>query len=341
MTKWKFGLIGCGSVSEFHRKSIGELPNAELVMLSDRTEAKANQIAAAENCRWTTDYRELLQASDVDIVCLTTSSGTHASIGIEVLRAGKHLIVEKPIAMTAADADRMIAAAEEAGVTISVISQRRYEPQHRLLHRLIQEGRLGKLLLLEATTPYYRGQDYYDSADWRGTVSQDGGALMNQGIHQVDLLLWLGGEVVSVFGHTATQTHRMEAEDIGVAVTKFSNGALGTVMASTSIQPGFAPSLVVYGEKGTVKLEGSTITHWTVPGVDQPVFESPATTGGGISDPKEIPIYYHKQQIASVLKALEEGNPVEIDGTEGKRAVQFIEAIYRSSASGEAVQLVE
>jgi UDP-N-acetyl-2-amino-2-deoxyglucuronate dehydrogenase len=218
-----------------------------------------------------------------------------------------------------------------------VVSQRRFEAQHVAVKKALEGGALGKLLLVEVSCPYYRTQAYYESADWRGKIATDGGALMNQSIHSVDLLLWFGGPVHSLSAKTATQTHRMEAEDLALAMVTFKSGAFGTIMASTSIQPGFPPCLNLYGEKGTIKLEGSSIAHWTVPDVAKP--EAAAQASAGIATPKLANHEQHKAQILDVLGAIAEKRPPAVTGDDGRRAVAFVEAVYKSSATGQAVPL--
>ncbi|CAG7628906.1 Gfo/Idh/MocA family protein [Paenibacillus allorhizosphaerae] len=341
MKRWGIAVIGCGAVSEFHLNAIRGLDNAKLTGVASRREDRARETGERECCAWTTDYSELLRHPETDIVCLTTDSGSHYSIALDVLNAGKHLFVEKPIAMTTEQADRMILLAKEKGVTLSVVSQRRFEAQHRLVKRVVSEGKIGKLMLVEVSCPYFRSQAYYDSSAWRGKIAEDGGALMNQGIHSIDLMLWLGGPVQSVYGKTATLCHDMEAEDMGLAMLRFRNGAFGTIMSSTGIRPGFAPSLHLYGDKGTIKLEGTAITHWTVPDMEPPEMTDTSTGGGGASDPRSISMQYHKLQLVELLAALSEGREPEVTGTDGKRAVQLIEAIYDSSREGIEIQLEE
>ncbi|MNI34827.1 putative oxidoreductase YvaA [compost metagenome] len=333
MTKWRFGIIGCGSVADFHIEAIRQIEDAILTGVSSRNEAKAQQIAEQEGCIWTTDYHELLSRSDVDIVCVTTSSGSHASIGLDVLNAGKHLVLEKPIAMHTKDARELVRTAKERGVLLSVISQRRFEAQNQAIKRVLDEGGLGKLLLTEVSIPFHRSQAYYESADWRGTRDEDGGALMNQGIHCLDLLLWFAGEVQTVFGQIATQTHEMEAEDLGLALLQFKNGSFGTLMASTSIKPGFAATINLYGDKGTIKLEGSSIVHWSVPGWNEPNWTQ-SDTYGGVSDPRSIVSDFHQSQLIDVMASIETGIEPLITGEDGLRAVQLVETIYESAALG-------
>lgn len=338
MSKWKFGIIGCGGIAKFHADALRELEKAELVCVAGRSTDKTKTFAGSFGCEWTSDYRSLLQRSDIEIVCVTTSSGSHAQIGRDVLEAGKHLVMEKPVTLDAGEAQQLIDLAESRGLILSVISQRRFEPHFQKVKRLLDEGKLGRLLLVESGTPYFRSQEYYDSADWRGTIAEDGGALMNQGIHQIDLLLWLGGPVRSVFGKVATMTHRMEAEDIGVATVKFANGALGMVMSSTSVKPGFLPYIHLYGEKGTIKIVGQSIAHWTVEGVDAPE-ERAAQVSDGSSNPLAISHVYHRQQLEELLISLDRGLPPAVGGADGKRAVELIQAICTSSESGKEIVL--
>lgn len=333
MGNWRFGVIGCGLIAGFHMEAIREIEGASLSAVSSRVEAKARAVAEQENCAWTTDYKELIARADVDIVCVTTSSGSHASIGLDVLNAGKHLIIEKPIAMTVRDATALVRTAKERGVMLSVISQRRFEDQHQAVKRVIEEEALGKLLLVELTLPIYRTQEYYDSADWRGTISEDGGVLMNQGIHNLDLMLWFAGEVSTVFGKVATQTHEIEAEDLGLAIVQFANGAFGTIMASTSIQPGFVGTINLYGEKGTIKLEGSSISHWSVPGKDKPSCNH-SNTYGGVRDPRSITFEFHQSQLLDIISSIETGAKPIVTGEDGLRAVQLVESIYQSADQG-------
>jgi predicted dehydrogenase len=334
-----FAVIGCGAIADFHLQAIREMEGARLVGVASRNERRARTVGEREGCKWTTDYRELLGDPEVDIVCLTTGSGSHGTIGVDVLQAGKHLLVEKPIAMSTREADRLIQTAEANGLYLSVVSQRRFERQHQIVRRVLADGGIGNLLFVEVACPFYRTQEYYDSSDWRGTLEHDGGALMNQGIHSIDLMLWMAGPVRSVFGKMATQTHRMEAEDIGLALLTFENGAYGTLLSSTSIRPGFPPSLSFYGEKGAIKLEGTAITHWTVPGVPLPQLDGHRGDGAGVTDPRNIPAEYHKMQLIDFVNALSEGRQPAVTAREGRAAVQLIEAIHQSNTTGREIRL--
>lgn len=328
-------LVGSGSIADQHLGALLEIPHAKVVGVYSRSEEKAKKAAEKAKCAASTDWKALVRRSDVRVVDIVTSSGSHAEIALAAVEAGKHVLCEKPLAMTAKDAADVVAAAKRKGVVLGVVSQRRFEAQHVAVKKALSDGALGKLLLVEVSCPYYRTQAYYDSADWRGKIATDGGALMNQAIHSVDLMLWLAGPVASVFAKTATQTHRMEAEDLALALATFRSGAFGSVMASTSIQPGFQPCLNLYGEKGTIKLEGSSIAHWSVPGVAAPAAASAASAG--IATPKLAGHEAHRAQILDFLGAVAEGRAPAVSGEDGAAAVAFVEAVYRSSASGAAV----
>jgi predicted dehydrogenase len=319
-----------------HISAFKEL-GAQVVAVSSRRADQAAAVAAAEGCEHTTDAEALVRRPDVDLVTITTSSGSHAGLTGAAIAAGKHVVVEKPMAMTASDAGQMIAAAAARGVLLSVISQRRFEPVHQAVKRAVEGGALGRLLLVEVSCPYFRSQDYYASADWRGTVADDGGALMNQSIHSVDLMLWMAGPAREVYGRTATQTHRMEAEDLAVAIVHFASGAFGTIMASTSIRPGFLPALNLYGEAGSIKLAGAEVTHWTVPGLAAPVATGPASAA--VQGPALASHDHHRAQLADVFSALATVRAPAVTGEEGRRAVELVEGVYRSAAAGRPVTL--
>lgn len=338
-----FALIGCGTIADFHLEAIRAIPGARLVVVAERNEDRAKAFAAKAGSDYVTDHAKLLARPDVDVVCVTTPSGSHAKLGMDVVNAGKHLVVEKPLAMHAHDAYELVRAARAKGVTMSVISQRRFEPQHVAVKQAVDAGAIGKLLLAEVSLPFYRTQAYYDQADWRGTIDQDGGALMNQGIHSIDLLLWFAGPAATVMGKTATQTHRMEAEDIGLAIVKFQSGAFGTIMASTSIQPGFPATLNLFGEKGTIKLEGTSITHWTVPDYDRPAEaqQQAAGGGGGVADPRAISSEFHRLQLTDIVESIEQRRTPKVTGDDGMRAVQLVESIYESSKRGTEILIDE
>lgn len=334
MKKWGIGLIGCGSIADVHLEALLGIDHARIVAVASRNEQRARGTSERYTCLWTTDYQDILKNPDIDIVCITTGSGSHGRIGMESLHAGKHVFVEKPIAMSANEASAMIRLAEERQLTLSVVSQTRFFPHHQLLKRTIEAGHIGNLLLVEVSRPFYRTQAYYDEADWRGTKAEDGGALLNQGIHSIDLLLWLAGKVKSVAGRTATQTHHMESEDMGLAMLTMENGGFATLMCTTSAVPGFPPSINVFGEKGTIKIVGQEITHWTVPGIPLPNFESDKISGNAGADPRNLNSAYHSMQIIDFIESVSQRRKPAVTGEAGRDAVRLIELIHRSSEQG-------
>lgn len=328
----RFGIIGCGYIATIHMDAIRQIEQAALVGVASRSEERAKAAGESNGCAWYTDYRELLARPELEFVCVTTGSGSHYAIGMDALHAGKHVIVEKPLAMTSRQADDMIVLAAKKGLTLTVVSQNRFIPLHRIVYDALKRGKLGKLLLAEVSRPFFRTQEYYDSADWRGTIAEDGGAMMNQGIHSIDLLLWLAGKPKAVIGRTSTMTHRMEAEDMALALLTMESGAFATILCSTSTIPGFIPAINLYGELGAIKIEGPTITHWSVPGTEKPQIAEDRMIGGGASDPRNVASEYHRQQLLDTIRAVDEKRRPLVTGEDGKNAVKLIETIVASSA---------
>src|SRR5258708_5532124 len=255
-----FGIIGCGVIAPTHASAVAALPNARLVAVADAVPEKARSFAAEHGVAWDADPGALLARPDIDVVSVCVPSGRHADIGVEAARAGKHLVMEKPLEITVEAADRLLDAAASAGVQLTVISQHRFDPGPRRLRELVDQGRLGRLILGDAVVKWYRSQGYYDSCDWRGTWAVDGGgALMNQGVHYVDLLCWIMGEVEEVTALCATQAHIIEVEDVALALLRFRSGAVGVLQATTAAYPGLPERLEVSGTGGTVIVEAGEI----------------------------------------------------------------------------------
>jgi len=333
-----FGIIGAGAVSRLHAAAVANCPGARLVAVADLCEERAKKLAPEAAAY--ADYRQLVERPDVDVVCLCVPSGMRLPIAIEAARAGKHILAEKPLEVTLERADSIIAACDEAGVRLAVIFQLRFMPGVRALRRAVESGALGKPVLGDAYVKWHRSQDYYDSSDWRGTWEMDGGgALMNQAIHHVDLLQWMMGPVESVFGRTATLVReRIQVEDTAAACLKFANGALGTIEACTSASTGVPARLEIRGEKGTVILEDGRIAFWDVEGMPQPE-EERADFGSGASDPTAITSLGHQAQINDLVQAINQDRAPVVDGREARKAIEIIEAIYRSARTGSVVTL--
>jgi predicted dehydrogenase len=338
-----FGIVGAGMVARYHARAIAATATARLVAICRADVARSAEAAADFGVPAEATLEALLARPDVDAVCLCTPSGQHAGQTMAASRAGKHVLVEKPMALDLVDADRMIAACRDAGVRLGVVLQRRTEPGFRALHDAIRVGELGDLVLANASVPYFRAQSYYDSAAWRGTWALDGGgALMNQGIHLVDLLLWLMGGEAEVVGAVAGPTrHAIEVEDAVVAALRFSSGAPGTLLATTAAAPGFPHRVEIYGTRGGAQVEGDTVVRWEGDRPRPPLGEArglldrPATVVAGAgSSPTGIDTRGHIRVLADFVAAIHDGREPAIDGVEGRRSLALVLAVYRAAGLG-------
>ena len=338
-----FGIVGTGVIAAMHAHAIATLPGARLVAVTDVAAGAAAAFAAARGCAAEPDLDALLARADVDVVCVCVPSGLHAEVGIRAARAGKHLVVEKPIDLSLPAADRLIEAARAAGVALTVISQHRFDPGLIELKGLLRDGALGRLVLGEARTKWYRTQAYYDSAGWRGTWAMDGGSLMNQGVHYVDLLRWCMGPVAEVTAVCTTQAHQIEVEDTALAIVRFSSGAVGTILSSTAAFPGFPQRLEITGTEGTVIVEDGRIVRRA--------FGAGMRAGGGPdggvgpagdvgSDPAAVDVAGHAAQIADLLAAIDEGREPAVGGEAGREALEIVCAVYESARTGRTVRLM-
>ena len=338
-----FGIVGSGVIASIHAEAIASLPAARLAAVTDVAPESAKSLAGAFGCAAEPDLGTLLARDDVDVVSVCVPSGLHADVGVRAAEAGKHLVVEKPIDVSLAAADRLIGAARAAGVAMTVISQHRFDPGLVELRRLLDGGALGRLVLGEASTKWYRSQGYYDSAPWRGTWGLDGGSLMNQGIHYVDLLLWCMGPVAEVTALYATQTHQIEVEDTALAALRFSSGAVGTIVASTAVFPGFAQRLEITGTAGTVVVEDGQIVRRALGA------ELPAPGAVGLDNVSAAPAAAasvagldsasHAAQIADLLAAIDSGRQPSVTAESGRAALEVVRAVYESAREGRTVAL--
>jgi predicted dehydrogenase len=327
VTRFGFGIVGAGVIAATHAEVIAQLPGAWLAAVTDTSPDSAKKLADSYGCAAEPDLDALLARDDVGVVTVCVPSGLHAEVGVAAAAAGKHLVVEKPIDVTLGAADRLIGAARSAGVKLTVISQHRFDPGFAELRRLIDDGALGPLLLGEASTKWYRSQAYYDSGTWRGTWALDGGSLMNQGIHYVDLLLACMGPVAEVTAISATQTHQIEVEDVALALLRFRSGAVGTIVSSTSVVPGFPQRLEISGTGGTVVIEDGEI-----------VGRGPASQAPGASTP-DIGIASHVAQVADFIEAIERGREPSATAQDGRAALEVVLAVYESARERRTVRL--
>ncbi|HYK31661.1 MAG TPA: Gfo/Idh/MocA family oxidoreductase [Streptosporangiaceae bacterium] len=341
MTRFGFGIIGAGVIATTHAEAITRVPGARLAAVTDTSLESAKRLAELSGCAAEPDIDALLARDDVDIVAVCVPSGLHAEVGVAAAAAGKHLIVEKPIDVTLEAADRLIGAARATGVKLTVISQHRFDPGIVELRRLIDDGALGTLLLGEASTKWYRSQAYYDSGTWRGTWALDGGSLMNQGVHYVDLLLACMGPVAEVTAITATQTHQIEVEDVALALLRFRSGAVGTIVSSTSVYPGLAQRLEISGTQGTVVIEdGEIISRGLAgePADGQTADRQPDGQPTGASTP-DIGIASHVAQIAEFVDAIEHDREPSPTAQDGRAAMEVVLAVYESARERRTVKI--
>jgi UDP-N-acetyl-2-amino-2-deoxyglucuronate dehydrogenase len=344
--RYGFGIIGCGVIAPTHAAAVRALPNADVIAVTDVVPDKAKTFADEHGVAWEAGLDALLARPDIDVVSVCVPSGLHAEVGIQAARAGKHLVMEKPIDISVAAADRLLDAADSAGVLLTVISQHRFDPGPRRLRELVDQGRLGRLTLGDAVIKWYRSQGYYDSGDWRGTWATDGGgALMNQGIHYVDLLCWIMGEVGEVTALCATQAHAIEVEDVALALLRFRSGAVGVLQASTAVYPGLPERLEISGTGGTVIVEAGEIRVLELVGEKGeagaygrgpgPV-SGPAATAA--ADPAAVAAAAHQAQLADFLAALGSERQPCVTGEEARTSLALISAVYESARTGRPVR---
>jgi predicted dehydrogenase len=349
MAEHGFGIIGCGMIAEFHTRAINEIEGARVVAAWSRNPANGAKIAgmAGGGCAVFDDLDKLLVHPGLDVVCVCTPSGAHRDPAVQAARAGKHVVVEKPLEITLPRCDAIIDACDRNGVRLCTIFPSRFTDANIRLKEAIDTGRFGRLTLGDTYVKWWRTQQYYDSGGWRGTWDLDGGgALMNQAIHNVDLLYWLMGDVATITAMTATLAHeRIEVEDTAVAALRFKNGALGTIEAATSAYPGLLKRTEIHGDRGSARVEQDDITLWEFQekiARDNEVFAAMAGQSGfkaGASDPRGITHIGHRDQLVDFLQAIDEGREPLVDGREGRKSVEIIRAIYRSAETGAQVML--
>jgi UDP-N-acetyl-2-amino-2-deoxyglucuronate dehydrogenase len=341
------GIVGCGMIANFHARAITDAVGAHLVGCTARRADAAAEFATKYGCRMFSSLEEMLADDSVDAISICTPSGAHLDPAVAAAQAGKHVIVEKPLEITTQRCDQIIAACDQAGVRLAVTFQSRFHESSRLMKSAVDAGRFGTITMGDAYVKWYRSQQYYDSGAWRGTWKLDGGgALMNQAIHSVDLLLWIMGPVTEVCAMTATLAHeRIEVEDVAVATLKFASGALGVIEATTTAFPGTLKRIEISGSHGSAILEEEDIKQWTFAQEspeDEQIRQRMAgktKTGGGAADPAAIGHHGHKALFEEVIQAIQEGRPSALDGYEGRRSVEVIEAIYQSARSGTKILL--
>ncbi len=332
----KFGIVGCGTISKFYGESLNHIEGSQIAFLDDINMQAARTFAEKYGGEAYDNYDALL-ASGIDAVCLCTPSGLHASQAVRAANAGKHIVCEKPIGITARQLDDIEAAVRQNGVTFTAISQLLFGDAVQATKKALDEGKLGKLVLGDVAMKYYRSEEYFKAGGWRGTWAMDGGgALMNQGIHGVSVLLYLMGPVKSVAALTRTLVHDIEVEDTAVALLEFENGALGNLIGTTSVQPAMPRLFNIQGENGTIELTENSISRWEVPGEDGPGV-AVSTVNDSANDPTAFTYELHKRQLEDFIDAVQTGRKPLLGVKEGREAVDLILAIYQSSQTGKTI----
>ncbi|HUQ77518.1 MAG TPA: Gfo/Idh/MocA family oxidoreductase [Patescibacteria group bacterium] len=342
------GLVGCGSISTQHLEAIAAIDGVTLGGVVSASAERARAVGERWDVPWSTDLESLLDRPEIDAVSILTPSGLHPSQALAALNRGKHVLVEKPIALSLDAADAVVEAAHRRGLTLGTVSQRRFEAAPRALRAAVDDGAFGRLVLIVAEGLYARPQSYYDSAAWRGTLDLDGGVLMNQAIHMVDLVRWLGGPVRSVAAHVATRTHAMEAEDTAALSLEFGSGALGSIIATTSVRSEAPPELRIHGDAGHVRIVGSAAVEWDLPPAwpapsAEP--ETPLGTPAGGPGPSGASATWgttaggYVLQYTDFLAAVRSGRPPAVSGEDGRNALEIVTAAYESALTGRRVAL--
>ena len=339
----KFGIIGTGVGANFCAKGLSmikDLGVAKLVAVTSRREERAKEFASKWNLSfWYTNHEEMLERAPIDAVIVSTPHYLHYPMTIDALKADKHVLVDKPMAISLKEADEMINEAEKRGVKLGVNLQSRFDPTFRKVKDAVNEGRFGRLILGEATVKWFRTQEYYDSSPWRGKwATEGGGALINQAIHTLDLLLWIMGPPKFLWGQIDTVAHKIEVEDIAVAAIRFENGALGIIQGSTATYPGLPTRLEIHGTKGTAIIEGEILKRWSVLGEEEVVTEKAKEGLKSWARPELVPATNHAALIRDFAEAVLNDREPFVNGIEGRRSIELIMAIYESGRSNNIIE---
>lgn len=337
-----FVLLGCGRIAKRHSELLGfnQIKGARLVAVCDLVAEKSKKIGDQFSVRHYTDMHQMMQTETVDVIVVLTESGNHAKNVVELAQYGKHIVVEKPMALTLDDADAMIQSCDSAGAKLFVVKQNRFNVPVLKLREALEQGRFGKLVLGTVRVRWCRPQAYYDQAPWRGTWAMDGGVLTNQASHHVDMLEWMMGDVESVFARSITALAKIEAEDTAVVTLKFRNGGLGVIEATTATRPkDLEGSISILGERGTVEIAGfavNTMKVWNFVDAnpdDEDVMEKYSV------NPSNVYGFGHQAYYEYVVDCISNNGPHLVDGLAGRKSLELINAIYESIETGREVFL--
>ncbi len=338
----RIALVGCGRISKRHSELLGRgiIRDAKLAAVCDIVEAKARKVGEEFSVPWFTDMQQMMQSVDVDVVSVLTESGNHAEHVIALAPHGKHIVVEKPMALTLPDADEMIRACDEARIKLFVVKQNRFNVPVVKTRQALESGRFGKLVLGTVRVRWCRPQSYYDQDAWRGTWAMDGGVLTNQASHHVDLLEWMMGDVDSVFAMTTRALARIEAEDTAAVVLRFRNGALGLIEATTATRPkDLEGSLSILGEGGTVEIGGFAVNQLKVWNFADAQSDDATVMEKFSVNPPNVYGFGHQAYYEHVVDCVLNDRQQLVDGLTGRKSLELINAIYESVETGREVSL--
>jgi UDP-N-acetyl-2-amino-2-deoxyglucuronate dehydrogenase len=341
MKELNFALLGCGRISRKHVDAISAADNAKLVAVCDLDEKRARAIATKLDIPHFTSLEEMVKTvPDIDVVNVLTPTGYHAEHTVKVASYGKHVVVEKPMALRLEDADEMILACDRAGVRLFVVKQNRYNLPVQRLRRVLEAGRFGKLVMGTVRVRWCRRQEYYDQDAWRGTWELDGGVLANQASHHVDLLMWMLGDVQSVYAKTATRLVNVETEDTAAVVLQFTNGALGIIEATTATRPvDLEGSLSILGERGTVVIGGFAVNELVTWKFEDHAPDDDTVMEQSRTMPENVYGFGHQAFIENVTRTIRGQGAALVDGLEGRKSIEVINAIYESVHTGREITL--
>ena len=329
-----FGVIGTGNIAKFHAQCIDKIPNAKLLGVLSKTESRALDIAVNFRAPVFWEIEKLISHPEIDVICVCNESGFHGATIAKIAKAGKHILCEKPLETTVEKIDRIAEVVKSTGTQLACVFQNRENPEYKKLKTFAESGSLGKILLCQTSINWYRPPTYYEGS-WRGTKALDGGAaLINQGIHTIDLMLDLMGEVALVSGLVDTLHHQIEGEDVAVAALKFKSGALGTLSGGTALFPGEPESITIYGTLGNVVFRGGKIVSSTVSSIHKALTASDEDPGSGASDPMAITDQFHIAAIEDFMDAIRHDRVPKVNIDEAKKSVALINAIYQSKGNG-------
>ena len=332
----RVGLVGCGGMGNEHLKILERRPDVQIVGVCDERADRATRMGEQHNAAVWTDYAEFVRDAGMDVVHICSPSGYHGDHGLLAAEQGIHILSEKPLDVDLAKVDRLIALCDRKGVRLGCIFQKRMSPAMRAVHEAIEAGCMGRILSCSIAVKWWRSQEYYAKDTWKGTWMLDGGAFANQGIHSLDLMVWMAGPVEEVeYAHLETVAHTMEAEDFGMVVVRFVSGARGTIEITTCCRPDLATRLEIYGTNGSAGFDDARVTHFGLDGRDQlsTLSDRGALTGGG-SDPFAIDLSGHEAQIDDFYSALAEGRPHLVDGREARLSIDLLTKIYAKARPG-------